>query len=143
MKAPSRRSDLCASFSASPWTLLRSSLVSKAQTSTLAFTAEVAGAAGTVVAGLVMVAGLDPGVGFAGALVSVELQPFVTKKSPKRKIPKMIADVLDRICPPSGSHLEFLISLSRIGSWTQTHNLARACQAICTDAISAAALGSV
>jgi hypothetical protein len=59
--------------------------VSKAQTSTLAFTAEVAGAAGDVVPGLVIAAGLDPGAlpPFAGALVSVDLQPVVISNSPK------------------------------------------------------------
>jgi len=51
----------------------------------LAFTAEVAGAAGEVVPGLVIAAGLEAGVlpAFAGALVSVDLQPVVINNSPK------------------------------------------------------------
>jgi len=59
--------------------------VSKAQTSTLAFTAEVTGAAGEGAPGLVIAAGLDAGVlpAFAGALVSVDLQPVVISNSPK------------------------------------------------------------
>jgi hypothetical protein len=78
----------------------------------LAFTAVAEGGAGAVVAGLAIVAGLVPGSAtFAGALLSVDLQPFVTEKTPKRRIPKTIVDVLDGICPPTGSHLEFLTSV--------------------------------
>jgi hypothetical protein len=92
MKSPSRRSDLWASFNASPWTALRSSLVSRAQTSTFAFTVEVAGLEGEVAAGLVIAAGLEAvALGtFDGALLSVDLQPVVTRKSPKIKIPEKI-----------------------------------------------------
>jgi hypothetical protein len=51
----------------------------------LAFTADVAGTTGDVVAGLVTAAGLEAGVlpTFAGVLVSVDLQPVVSKQSPK------------------------------------------------------------
>jgi len=65
--------------------------VSRAQTSTLAFAVEVVGLEGEVAAGLVITAGLEaevPGT-FAGALLSDDLQPVVTKKSPQIKIPKM------------------------------------------------------
>src|SRR6266850_7748879 len=111
MKAPSRRSDLWASFSASPWTPLRSSLVSRAQTSTLAFTSDAGGAAGAEAAGLVAVAGLDPvgALAFGGALLSPDLQPLVTRNNPKKKIPKMTAAALDDINLPPGSHLEFCV----------------------------------
>jgi hypothetical protein len=51
----------------------------------LAFTAEVSGAAGKAAAGLVIAAGLEPGAveTFAGALLSVDLQPVHTSISPK------------------------------------------------------------
>jgi len=56
----------------------------------------VAGAAGEVVPGLVIAAGLDAGVlpAFAGALVSVDLQAVVINNSPK-----MIAWILGGILP--------------------------------------------
>jgi hypothetical protein len=53
---------------------LRSSLVSKAQTSILAFTVEVAGAVGDGRAGEAIVTGLEDGAlpAFAGGLLSVD-----------------------------------------------------------------------
>jgi hypothetical protein len=66
--------------------------VSRAQTSTLAFTAEVAGLEDDVAVGLVMTAGLEAlALGtFGGALPSLDLHPAVTNNSPKIKIPKML-----------------------------------------------------
>jgi hypothetical protein len=58
----------------------------------LAFTARVVGLESEFAAGLVIAAGLEaevPGT-FAGALLSVDLQLVVIKKSPKIKIPKMV-----------------------------------------------------
>ncbi len=65
--------------------------MSRAQTSTFAFTVE-AGLEGEVAAGLVIDAGLEAvALGtFDGALLPVDLQAVVTRKSPKIKIPKMI-----------------------------------------------------
>jgi hypothetical protein len=67
--------------------------VSKAQTSTLAFTADVAGPEDDDVAvGLVITAGLEAvALGtLAGALLSFDVQPVLTKNRPKIRIPKII-----------------------------------------------------
>src|SRR6266851_4050057 len=78
MNPPSWRSDLCASFTASPWTSFRSALVSRLHVSIFAFTVDVFVAEGDV-AGLAIVAGLTDAGALAlfVVLVSFELQPAV------------------------------------------------------------------
>jgi len=65
--------------------------VSRPQTSTWAFAVEVVALEGEVVPGLVITAGLEadvPGT-FAGALLSDDLQPVMTKKSTQINVPKI------------------------------------------------------